>query len=407
MIALDAFGIVADQKFIPYRPKLNAITGDLRATIFLQQVMWRWFQNNREPFYKFSAPCAHPLHREGDSWQEELGFSRRDFDNARDAVATKITGGISKKAVMRLAQVQTMVVYWTDNERLTWYEVNEDAVMDQFTKVYPGRDVQNVQRLLMHGLNSSRKMPNRALHDSEITPEMTPEISVAYATEAGAKQDLSGNVATQENDRPMNDTLSVGKERSPNHVAGTAPGSPDTCSAPPAAAPPELAPSASPAGPGAARRSHLTDDTNVTGEAVAGLPGASSELSPQPSLLPEGGNVATPPAPRRKSLATQRIEAYERAVTAAGHLTGKRNIKDVLGKLDALGVAPEDIEAMIAWRLAEYPSDRACFYHIERVPDDLRSYRAWRQRLPAARPILNTDLMTEITDDDEALFGGK
>jgi len=54
-----------------------------------------WFSKKKNEFYKFIEPCAHPCYREGDSWSEELGFSKLVFRNAFDKIGTRY---ISKTA---------------------------------------------------------------------------------------------------------------------------------------------------------------------------------------------------------------------------------------------------------------------------------------------------------------------
>ena len=84
-----------DKNIITYRPELNAITGSVTATILLQQILFRL--GDCEEFYKFKEPCGHRLYKEGDSWCEELGFTRKEFDGAierlrqNNFVETRIT----------------------------------------------------------------------------------------------------------------------------------------------------------------------------------------------------------------------------------------------------------------------------------------------------------------------------
>jgi len=110
-----------DKRSIPYRPEYNAITGSVRASILMQQMWYWWDKSNHHPFYKYRAPCAAASYREGDSWTEELGFTPYQFDSALRSIATKITTGDSKTALLKVS----LVVYWTDSDRKTWYEVNE------------------------------------------------------------------------------------------------------------------------------------------------------------------------------------------------------------------------------------------------------------------------------------------
>ena len=69
-----------DRHMILYRPEWRKITGSVSATILLQQIFYRWDKHNREPFYKFWEPCSHALCRDGDTWTQEFGFSKFEFD---------------------------------------------------------------------------------------------------------------------------------------------------------------------------------------------------------------------------------------------------------------------------------------------------------------------------------------
>ena len=107
---------------IPYRPQYNLITGQVTATILLQQIGYWWHITGRKPFYKFRAPCEHEKYREGDSWTEEIGMTIYEFDGALKTIGTKITKGVSKTEAL----ASSLVIYWTDSDRVTWYQLNED-----------------------------------------------------------------------------------------------------------------------------------------------------------------------------------------------------------------------------------------------------------------------------------------
>lgn len=105
---------------IAYYPNLNQLTGSILASLLLQQIVYWWESQDQQPFYKFSAPCQHRAYRPGDSWQEELGFTRTEFETARRRLGRKIQQG-DEKSALRLG---SLVLYWTDRQRLTWYELN-------------------------------------------------------------------------------------------------------------------------------------------------------------------------------------------------------------------------------------------------------------------------------------------
>ena len=126
------------EKPIIYRPSLKNITGSLSSAMLLGQINYWWFSMKEKPFYKFHAPCQHELYREGDSWQEELNFTRSELERAMKNIATKVS---PKKAdeyrrayikdingKMVLAPVDRIVLYWKDINNVTWYEVNQELL---------------------------------------------------------------------------------------------------------------------------------------------------------------------------------------------------------------------------------------------------------------------------------------
>lgn len=74
--------LAGDTKVISYRKELNKTTKSVTATILLQQLIHRFTNNNNKPFYKFIEPCDNDLYVAGDSWTEELGFSKYEFRTA-------------------------------------------------------------------------------------------------------------------------------------------------------------------------------------------------------------------------------------------------------------------------------------------------------------------------------------
>lgn len=120
-----------DGYHISYRPKLRGIADSALSGILLSRIWHWWNRKDRKAFFKFQQPCKHKLYKEGDSWTEELGFSRSEFNVALKRIGTKITKGMSKADAMRwrdengLRPKEFIVLYWTDSSRVTWYWVNE------------------------------------------------------------------------------------------------------------------------------------------------------------------------------------------------------------------------------------------------------------------------------------------
>ncbi len=115
--------IADDKRLVVYRPRLNAITGSVTATILLQQVLYWYKKNGNKPFYKFNAPCDHALFKPGDSWADELGLSWDEINTARKRIASKVTAKMSDDQRAEVYN-QSMIVYWMTRDRLTFYDVN-------------------------------------------------------------------------------------------------------------------------------------------------------------------------------------------------------------------------------------------------------------------------------------------
>ncbi len=65
----------------PYYSKLRPLAGSVTATILLVQLEY-WFAKYPDGFYKFTEKCSHEAYSPGDSWTEELGFSKHEFSKA-------------------------------------------------------------------------------------------------------------------------------------------------------------------------------------------------------------------------------------------------------------------------------------------------------------------------------------
>ncbi len=164
------------RRFTPYRPEIARLIGNINATILLQQIMFWWDWNGGKPFYKFRAPGAkHPLCIQGDSWLEELAFSPDEFDGALGRIATRISTGSSKRAVLetteleldargRITNGKNLVMYWT-KEHVTYYELNEVLFDALLAQVYGGAThAHSVSPGLKANPKNSvvnRKQPNR------------------------------------------------------------------------------------------------------------------------------------------------------------------------------------------------------------------------------------------------------
>jgi len=140
MVMKTIFGILAnDWHIIPYRPELNKITEDLRATLLLQQIVY-WHYKKGGAFCKFKEPCEHPDYRPGTSFTEELGFTRKHFDSARSFIATRAHSLKEveqlKKKGLETRNPKYLVIYRVDSSRRTWYYLNEELLTLLLQELY-------------------------------------------------------------------------------------------------------------------------------------------------------------------------------------------------------------------------------------------------------------------------------
>src|SRR5262245_38682412 len=79
---------------IPYIKQLRPYVDSVTAAILMQQLDY-WFERFPDGFYKFLEPCDNKKYQTGDSWIEELGFSKAEFRSAFDNIGVRYE---SKKA---------------------------------------------------------------------------------------------------------------------------------------------------------------------------------------------------------------------------------------------------------------------------------------------------------------------
>lgn len=122
-------------RVIAITPDLIALAGDGNAAIFLAQVLFWWKVKGRTKFYKFNSPCDHALYRIGDSWLEEVCLKRTMFTTARRRVAVKVRISCPDE-IQSAFNEGALVVYGTDENHLTWYIVNEQALQSRSPSLY-------------------------------------------------------------------------------------------------------------------------------------------------------------------------------------------------------------------------------------------------------------------------------
>ncbi|MGL4345705.1 MAG: hypothetical protein ACRCTE_10950 [Cellulosilyticaceae bacterium] len=117
-------------RIITYRPELNPITGSINATLLMSQLEY-WFERTEgQNFYKFLAPCEDDFYRSGDSWCEELGFSKAEFRCAFSRIGKVYT---SKKDYLKSSDPFAGKLYLSYYDRIKHrtYYVRNHELLDQ------------------------------------------------------------------------------------------------------------------------------------------------------------------------------------------------------------------------------------------------------------------------------------
>lgn len=167
-----------DPKMIAYRPRLRSLAGSITATILLQQIVYRWTNNDFQPFYKYKEPCDADDCRPGDSWCEELGFSREEFDSALKRIAQKVSRNVAKDE-------SKFVWYWTMPDRKTWYDVNYTTLCKAGLPLYVNRESSFAKTVkpsldLLYTENTSKKTTERVVAVIPDPATSSPSPAIAH-----------------------------------------------------------------------------------------------------------------------------------------------------------------------------------------------------------------------------------
>ena len=138
---IDCEGGRSSPSFIKYFPRIKSYTGCEKATVITGRLEF-WFSKYQSGFYKFLEPCGHGLYRAGDSWSEELGFSRKVFNRAFDLIGVRYKSKSEFKNAEDKFQGKIYASYHDRKTNRTYF-VRNHALANDFFGSRGGTTVQN------------------------------------------------------------------------------------------------------------------------------------------------------------------------------------------------------------------------------------------------------------------------
>lgn len=174
---------------IPYVKELRTTAGLVTACILWQQLdYWFAMPDHTDGFYKFLEPSSHSNYKIGDSWIEELAFSKDEFRAAFDKIGIRYQ---SKTAYMREPDPFSSKFFCSYHDKikgLTFYFRNHDLVDSTLDDIFVvNRQSQSTvnrqsQSTEIGKPNSRRSTIPIPIIDTETTAEITTETSSSEMT---------------------------------------------------------------------------------------------------------------------------------------------------------------------------------------------------------------------------------
>ena len=138
---IDCEGGRSSPSFIKYFPRIKSYTGCEKATVITGRLEF-WFSKYQSGFYKFLEPCGHGLYRVGDSWSEELGFSRKVFNRAFDLIGIRYKSKSEFKSAEDKFQGKLYASYHDRKTNRTYF-VRNHALAQEFFRGRGGDALRN------------------------------------------------------------------------------------------------------------------------------------------------------------------------------------------------------------------------------------------------------------------------
>jgi hypothetical protein len=121
--------------YIKYYPEFKRVFGSDKAAIIFERLEY-WSEKYSSGFWKFFEPCKHPLYRQGDSWEEEIGFSRKVFTKVFSLI------GVHYKSKSEFLQQddpfqgKLYVSYYDRKTNRTYFLRNHQCVIDFLSNLW-------------------------------------------------------------------------------------------------------------------------------------------------------------------------------------------------------------------------------------------------------------------------------
>lgn len=113
---------------LKYYPSLNTLTGSINATLLMLQLEYWFSKSDANSFYKFLEPCEDAHYRTGDSWVEELGFTKAEFRGAFAKIGKVYKSKKEYESSTDKFQGKFYLSYYDRVKRLTYYLRHDKSV---------------------------------------------------------------------------------------------------------------------------------------------------------------------------------------------------------------------------------------------------------------------------------------
>lgn len=107
----------------------------------IQHQLEYWFSKYPKGFYKFLEPCKHPLYKVGDSWTEEIGYSRPVFNKAFDTIGIRYNSKSEFTKAEDKFQGKLYASYYDRKTNKTFFIRNTSALQPKERPLYTKKPI--------------------------------------------------------------------------------------------------------------------------------------------------------------------------------------------------------------------------------------------------------------------------